>query len=1118
MTRDLSQYVFNEYQSSLEELKIDQYPEEIQEQFFDFINTVPYIKNLIAVDRPRAKDLPRDEDGKIVVDLTNPPIIEDIDFFRPVAKHFEQTGKVCNLRPNPNPNSEYGKWVREEVRRCYEGYIRPSDGAWVTGDMYFFLNYCPIMKAKRSSTNSKKGSRVEGFPDFWEGHFLKFHYMHQARENAKHGSELASRGVGKSFTMAALAAKRFLMGESKEASKRVETFIASYRKDYLNDDGILNKFESYIDWCAENTEFPRKRLISSMNNMHWQSGYKENASEAKKGSLNEVIGVSVKDSEGKLRGKRGAFIGLEEFGSFPNLIGLYGTLRPSMEDGDVVFGMIYCQGCVCADTKVWALDGRQLNIQDLKEEDGIIGYTMEGASMQAIGSLIEPSKKHCLEITLSNGNTLKCSKDHPILKQVLHTHRIKKSDKRIREYQEGFVPAYTLKVGDKVCEAREIPVFGKDTLFDARLIGMLIGDGSYGYNNTPKFCSEDSELLDYIKNNYETSLSASHITKTNKVYEEIRVKGVCKNLRDIGVYGQTKLNKELPTNYQTLCYEDTVNLLGGLFDTDGSVVFRKADTKISITQSNEQILKQIQLLLRKLGIISHINKINPRVAENRKDKNPYYTLGIAGRENIYFFNKHIKFLVRHKKENLQKAVQWFENNLSKKPVGYDTLLLKSYKIVNIKDIGVQTIYNLSAICSRTYLANNIITHNTAGDKDSDFAAAQKIMYSPRAFNMYPVQNVYDKVGQGRPEFVFFFPAYINRNGCYNKDGISDVTKALLEILINRYTVKYNSTDLNLITKTISEHPIVPQEAILRSRGNMFPVTQLTERLNELDKNPNGFDSTYIGTLVQNSKGDIEFTPTMDNPIREFPLNDNKYTGALEIYEMPQKDSSGKVFAGRYIMGLDPVNNDQADTLSLTSVFVLDLFTDRIVAEYTGRTDYADDALELVRKLCIFYNAKCLYENNIKGPYAYFSSRRCLHYLADTPEYLRDKQIIKYQGFGNTSKGVAASMPVNNYANGLIREWLIKPVTIVVNEDGQEVEKVVTNMAFVRNRALLQELISYNPDGNFDRIRALGMVMLYRGEFIDKYEGDLSRTRLQEKIEEDSYFKQYDTMKAMFEKH
>jgi len=75
-----------------------------------------------------------------------------------------------------------------------------------------------------------------------------------------------------------------------------------------------------------------------MNNMHWQAGYKENESVAKKGSLNEVIGISVKDSAGKLRGKRGALIILEEFGSFPNLIELYGTLRPSMEDGDIVFG------------------------------------------------------------------------------------------------------------------------------------------------------------------------------------------------------------------------------------------------------------------------------------------------------------------------------------------------------------------------------------------------------------------------------------------------------------------------------------------------------------------------------------------------------------------------------------------------------------------------------------------------------------------------------------------------------------------------------------------------------------------------------------------------------------
>ena len=53
---------------------------------------------------------------------------------------------------------------------------------------------------------------------------------------------------------------------------------------------------------------------------------------------------------------------------------------------------------------------------------------------------------------------------------------------------------------------------------------------------------------------------------------------------------------------------------------------------------------------------------------------------------------------------------------------------------------------------------------------------------------------------------------------------------------------------------------------------------------------------------------------------------------------------------------------------------------------------------------------------------------CLHLLADTPEYLKDKQIIKEIGWGNKAKGVNASLAVNNYANELIKEWLIKPVT------------------------------------------------------------------------------------------
>ena len=110
----------------------------------DFINNIPFIKWMIGANRVRAKDLPRDDEGKIIVDLSQPHILEDMDYFRPTALHFQRTGRMTDLRPNANPTSEYGKWVREEIRRCHEGYIRQSDGEWVTGDMYWFLNYWPI--------------------------------------------------------------------------------------------------------------------------------------------------------------------------------------------------------------------------------------------------------------------------------------------------------------------------------------------------------------------------------------------------------------------------------------------------------------------------------------------------------------------------------------------------------------------------------------------------------------------------------------------------------------------------------------------------------------------------------------------------------------------------------------------------------------------------------------------------------------------------------------------------------------------------------------------------------------------------------------------------------------
>jgi hypothetical protein len=378
-----------------------------------------------------------------------------------------------------------------------------------------------------------------------------------------------------------------------------------------------------------------------------------------------------------------------------------------------------------------------------------------------------------------------------------------------------------------------------------------------------------------------------------------------------------------------------------------------------------------------------------------------------------------------------------------------------------------------------------------------------MFYSPNGYNLYGLDNVFDKEGQGRKQTCFFYPVYMNYDDtCIDKDGNSNVTKALLMVCADRYKVKYGSADINAITKRISQYPITPQEAIIRSQGNVFPVTELNERLNQIDNNPGTYDGVYIGELVVDTEkvngkytnNGIKFEPNVDIPIRDFPTKDNKILGALEIYDLPEKSSSGTVSSERYIISLDPFDSDSADTMSLGSCFVMDLWTDRIVAEYTGRPMFAEDLYEIVRKLCLFYNAKCMYEQNLKGTFAYFSSHNCTHLLATTPEYLRDKQLVGSISYNNNRAcGIHATVPIIKYGFRLIRDWLLKPVPKIEKDaEGNEIETTIPNLYHLKNRALIKELIQWNPQGNFDRVMSLVQLMLYREEKMVLYQGDVRR--------------------------
>lgn len=355
---------FNSIQTELTEELLNQMPREEKQDLLDNIDSIMFIQNLASPDRKKASDLQRwdnpllplesddpdlaerqpDPNGLIAVDLTNPHILEDMDYFRPAALHFEKHGCYTKLFPNKNPNSMYYKFWAEEARRCREGYVREKDGEWIPGNYYFQLNYAPLLRAEIIK-GTKRSDRLEGFAYVYDADYWFFHYCEQARAQGKHGANLKRRGCGYSVKASNMLSKNFILGDSTKAKAKVKSFAIANEKEYLIKDGILNKYVAVIDWCAEHTPWPRVRsLKDSLNDMHWRMGWKDNTKGVERGVLNETIGVTLKNDAQKARGKRGALVLWEEAGKFDDFLKAWQIARPSVEESGFAFGFMMAGG------------------------------------------------------------------------------------------------------------------------------------------------------------------------------------------------------------------------------------------------------------------------------------------------------------------------------------------------------------------------------------------------------------------------------------------------------------------------------------------------------------------------------------------------------------------------------------------------------------------------------------------------------------------------------------------------------------------------------------------------------------------------------------------------------
>lgn len=1006
---------FNKYQTQLTEEFLKTIHPEVIDEFYEYVNGVPFINNLISNKRRYAKDMPKDNEGKIIIDFSNPHILEDMDYFRQTAIHYQKYGKFTMMRVNSQTHSPYMRWFREEIRRCWEGMVRESDGEWITGRMYFYLNYFPIIQTKIENKDDKVGSRIVDFPEFWEGVYWRFHYLDKARKTGKHAVEIASRGKSKSYSVASILLNILLLGENKENNKNAKSLISAYNKEYLIKDGTITKMLESLNFLRshEEIQFPKQLLKESMSDMQWTAGWEDTNNRIKKGSGNEVLAVAIADDPDKMRGKRSIFMGYEEFGMYPKFLDTWQISFPNVQDGQIVFGLAYAigtggsEGCLTENNFVFLSNGDIKKISDININDELIGYDVNSQkySIEKIKYLNTPTYKECIKITTNSLREIECSLDHPIYSSVKKDY----NDVTVWDWIES----KDLKIGNKVAICQEIPIFGNEELFDARLVGMLIGDGSY--ITSPNITSQDIEIQNYIKLKYDYSIYNSYLSKNNKIVENIGIKKIRNELRNIKIYGQSCNNKRLPDNIFRCNKDNVCDLIAGLIDTDGNINIyynkkrNKYNCTISISSSNIELCKQIQLLLMKIGVYCNIIIKQPSKNINKKikDINPYYSIEISSINSLLNLSNNVNLLLKYKQDKLKSIPKLISNKkrLYKNKFEYET-------IKKIEFIGKQKIYNLEASNTHTYLGNGIITHN------SDFTGALEMIFYPKGYNVLGLPNIYDKGSTGQKETIFFFPSYINMKPFYNKDGVSDVVGAMLSELEYRRILKYNSSDPLQLTRRKAEYAFTLQDAIMRRDGTLYPVHALNERIMQIDNTPAIENKLWNGRLIlENEK--VKFVPDdRVKPIRNFPHKDNKNEGCVTIHKMPVLDSNGNIPWGRYIAGADTYDDDHAETLSFFSGIIMDLWTNEIVLEYTGRPMFAKEAYENWRLCLIMYNAECNYENNKKGLFQHFSQFHSLKYLSDTLDFLKEKDPNQNNNYGNKAHPYSEKI----YTPNGIKKW------------------------------------------------------------------------------------------------
>jgi len=378
----------------------------------------------------------------------------------------------------------------------------------------------------------------------------------------------------------------------------------------------------------------------------------------------------------------------------------------------------------------------------------------------------------------------------------------------------------------------------------------------------------------------------------------------------------------------------------------------------------------------------------------------------------------------------------------------------------------------------------VMLAGTGGDMEVGVDASE-IFYAPEAYNML----IFEDKWEGRGEICKFIPATKAKMAfkfpqtlpeylgivCPELDHVtilvSDEERALKEWWEPEHRKALKSGNSKTVLKFKAYWPLKPSDSFLVLTKNDFNVDSAKAQQTRLKSA--GKTGTPVELFHDGEKIIHKFTDRL--PISEFPVKTQSTDAPVVIWEFPIEDNPP---FGLYTAGVDPYRQGQAaysDSLGAVYVFkrMHDIQSERyqnlLVASYVARPDSKDKWNETARSLIKYYNAYTLCENDEYSFIDYMIKKGdAPRYLATQPEWLRDivpnTKVNREYGIHRSSDRVRAHL------DGILKSYLDEVITQQKDIHGSIISETL-GVTRVFDIMLLEEIIKFNADGNFDRVIA-----------------------------------------------